>query len=202
MFVYWAELLNFSEHLSSILITLDVCIMLPLRLLFVFSLIVSLSACSTARFERMVPDRIENMSPTHRVLTVLPIRSNIKIDRSTPLEPDIFHQALMASMERSGKFKKVQAEVSQKGYRMETSVTYQKLNFESRAAIYKFATRYAFVNNRNQVIYTTDVNTKCSKTPSDHSVGAKRERAAIECAVKENIRQLLDKMYLSRHSFR
>lgn len=166
------------------------------------SLTLSLTACSTAQYLEMVPSSLSRSAPTHKSLTVLPIKTAIKTDRSTPLETETFYLALSAALAKTGMFKTVQSDLTDKGYRLETSLTRQKLHFKDRAAHFNISTRYAFVDRYNQVVYTTDISTRCHKTPGDHTIGAKRERRAIECAVKQNLSTLLDRLYTAQHQFR
>ena len=160
------------------------------------------SACTSAKYLNMVPTGTMNHAPTHKILSLGAIKTHIKTGRSTPLEMETYQQALVAAMEKTRMFKSVQTTPAAKGYRLETTVTHQKLRFKDDAAHFDFSTRYRFVNRFNQVIYSTDINSRCVKTTDDHSVLIKRQRRAIECGVQKNLSTLVDKLYIAQHNFR
>ena len=172
------------------------------RILFTVVVGAILAACSSAKFLNMVPTGTMRHAPTHKVLTLTGIQTSIKTGRSTPLEMETFQQALIASLEKTRMFKAVQTTPTASAYRLETTLVNQKLKLKDDAAHFDIATRYRFVNQYNQVIYSTDIKSRCVKTQGDHSVGIKRQRRAVECGVQKNLTTLLDKLYTVQHNFR
>ncbi|MDH5178469.1 MAG: hypothetical protein OEZ39_01235 [Gammaproteobacteria bacterium] len=174
---------------------------MPVRSFLLCLLSVVLFACSSADYHRMVPNNADRIAPTHQPLTVLPVKTSIRQTVSAPLEMATYTSALKAAMEKTGLFSRVQSEPVEKGFQLETSMTMQKLRLDDRVVHFEMTVRYAFVNRHNQVVFITDIRSHCSKSPSDHLVGATRERSAIECGVKKNLTSLMDQIYTRQHQF-
>lgn len=173
----------------------------PTIFIFIIFAFIS-SACTSAKYLNMVPTGTMRHAPTHKALIVNDVQTTIKTGRSTPLEVETYEQALMASLLKTRMFSAVKKTPETNSYRLESTLHKQKLKLRDGIAYFDIAVRYRFVNSYNQVIYTTDIKSRCQKTPSDHMVGINRQRHAVECGVQKNLSTLVDKLYTAQHNFR